>query len=553
MLQEITPVARVNETEYKDLQEAINSCEEKGEIITILKDFDVNTSDESYIVDGNKEIIIDINGKNITHYNEYMIKNSGKLEIKDSTDESKGQITGKATSSFIDNLDGSEFKLSSGTINIASNSTTGIYAESGSTVEIAGGKVSLNYGVNSSRAIKGAIGSNIKVTGGTIESSCYFNDNSTIYSEGKVVINGGTITSPNNADRNIIGISGADSKLEINGGNIVNNVIHNAGNVEITGGSIETNAYYSNNGGIRSHSTIINSASNDMQASMKITGGTIKNTYYYDGTVVYNAPYWSNIDMEVTGGTIEGGVYGIYNEYANGNTGVFGTTNVTITGGTIKGGTKGIYNGKGTVTLGENDGNVSTEAPTISGGTYGVYNNAVFNFYDGIIKGTTSSISGVITEIPQGYKVNTSTSDGIQTAMLRIIATDEAVVKVGSIYYMDLQTAINSCVDGEETTITLLKDIELELDITISSEKSIKLDINGKKVDGKELYHIINNGILTVIDSTGGDVSQVEKLVINNGNVSNEEIIDEVSTVEQSIEQYTDNNTKIDTNEKQEE
>ena len=193
----------------------------------------------------------------------------------------------------------------------------------------------------------------------------------------------------------------------------------------------------------------------------------------------------------------------------------------------------------------------------MSGGTYGVNNGSTFNFYDGIIKGSTSSIAGVITEIPQGYKIDTTTSEGIQTAILNIIATDEAVVKVGSMYYMDLQTAINACVDGEKTTITLLKGIELESDITIPSKKSIKLDINGKKIDGKELYNIINNGTLSIIDSTGTDIGEVEKLIINNGNFSKDESTEE-SNVEENVkelntEKSVEINTIENTNEEQKE
>ena len=556
-LEEIKPVAIVKDVEYVDLQEAINACEENGEIITILKDFDGMTSDESYIIDENKDIVIDLNGKNITYANEYMMKNSGKLEIKDSSEESNGQITGKI-SSFIDNLDGAEFKLSGGIINIASNSTTGIFAERGSTVEIAGGKLSLNDGINSSIAIKGAVGSSIKVTGGTIESSCYFNYNDTIYSEGTIVIEGGTITSSQYADRNCIVISGVESKLEVHGGTIINNQISNYnGNIEMTGGVIEFNySYHGNEPVIENRSS--------QEANIKVTGGTVKGKT--TGGVIENSyngrDAGSKINVEMTGGIIQNSNgYGIYNRRSTSYGITDGTTNVKITGGTVTGKTYGIYNEKGILTLGENDEIVSKEVPEVTGGTYGVNNGSTFNFYDGIIKGSTSSIAGVITEIPQGYKIDTTTSEGIQTAILNIIATDEAVVKVGSMYYMDLQTAINACVDGEKTTITLLKGIELESDITIPSKKSIKLDINGKKIDGKELYHIINNGTLSIIDSTGTDIGEVEKLIINNGNFSKDESTEE-SNVEENVkenvkelntEESVEINTIENTNEEQKE
>ena len=572
-------IVEIDGVGYTTLQLAIDICGEQQKTITVIKDINITAEQEIANIGNGKNIILDLNGHKVLSYKKgNNICNNGTLTITDSNDAATSIIKNASIENygiievengdlyydissgvFIDNLDGSEFKLSGGIINIASSSTTGVYAESGSTVEIAGGKISLHDGVQYSKAIKGDVGSNIKVTGGMIEGySCYMNSNSTIYSEGKVIIEGGKITAPGNADRNSIGISGSESKLEINGGEITNNTIsNNDGSVEISGGLIKTTDYYSNTGNVSSCSVIENYASTNMKASIKVTGGTIKNTNSYDGSVIYNNPYRSNseIDMEVTGGTIEGGAHGIYNDSRS------GTTNLKITGGTIKGSRNGIYNGKGTVTLGENDEIVSKEVPEVSGGTYGVNNGSTFNFYDGIIKGSTSSIAGVITEIPQGYKIDTTTSEGIQTAILNIIATDEAVVKVGSMYYMDLQTAINACVDGEKTTITLLKGIELESDITIPSEKSIKLDINGKKIDGKELYHIINNGTLSIIDSTGTDIGEVEKLIINNGNFSKDESTEE-SNVEENVkenvkelntEESVEINTIENTNEEQKE
>ena len=325
----------------------------------------------------------------------------------------------------------------------------------------------------------------------------------------------------------------------------------------MTGGVIEFNySYHGNEPVIENRSS--------QEANIKVTGGTVKGKT--TGGVIENSyngrDAGSKINVEMTGGIIQNSNgYGIYNRRSTSYGITDGTTNVKITGGTVTGKTYGIYNEKGILTLGENDEIVSKEVPEVTGGTYGVNNGSTFNFYDGIIKGSTSSIAGVITEIPQGYKIDTTTSEGIQTAILNIIATDEAVVKVGSMYYMDLQTAINACVDGEKTTITLLKGIELESDITIPSKKSIKLDINGKKIDGKELYHIINNGTLSIIDSTGTDIGEVEKLIINNGNFSKDESTEE-SNVEENVkenvkelntEESVEINTIENTNEEQKE
>ena len=58
----------------------------------------------------------------------------------------------------------------------------------------------------------------------------------------------------------------------------------------------------------------------------------------------------------------------------------------------------GICN-NGTLVLGTmNDGVISTSEPLIKGESYGVKNYNTFKFYDGIIKGRTGSVDGVISE-----------------------------------------------------------------------------------------------------------------------------------------------------------
>ena len=145
--------------------------------------------------------------------------------------------------------------------------------------------------------------------------------------------------------------------------------------------------------------------------------------------------------LYVTGGTIEavGTRQAIYN---NGGTveisgnpllRALSTERATVhnlNNGTmiIKGGTiiseneRGVYNAAGTVTIGDNEGNVDITTPVIQGHTYGFDNEGTFNFYDGIIKGITDGINGTVTDVESGYQVanGTESIDGItyQTSYL---------------------------------------------------------------------------------------------------------------------------------------
>ncbi len=87
----------------------------------------------------------------------------------------------------------------------------------------------------------------------------------------------------------------------------------------------------------------------------------------------------------------------------------------------------GVYlnDNSSTVTIGENDGNVSTTNPVINGKTYGVFvdknviENATLNFYDGIISGETESINTDNVIVPDGYGVVRTKNNNIESAILK--------------------------------------------------------------------------------------------------------------------------------------
>ena len=71
----------------------------------------------------------------------------------------------------------------------------------------------------------------------------------------------------------------------------------------------------------------------------------------------------------------------------------------------------------GTLTLGENDGTVSTTCPEIIGNTFGIINSGTFNFFDGTIE-ASKAVDGNITSRATGYVINKTTTDGIEKLVL---------------------------------------------------------------------------------------------------------------------------------------
>lgn len=137
------------------------------------------------------------------------------------------------------------------------------------------------------------------------------------------------------------------------------------------------------------------------------------------------------------GGTVEIGGTARFVSKANGTyngleratvTNVKGTT--SITGGTIIN-TSGsaVSLGSGTLTIGEKDGTVITDAPVIIGKTYGVVSATNdFSFYDGVIKGVTDYIKDRTklpdTNIEAGYEKNESQEviDTLNYKVLTLVA-----------------------------------------------------------------------------------------------------------------------------------
>ena len=109
------------------------------------------------------------------------------------------------------------------------------------------------------------------------------------------------------------------------------------------------------------------------------------------------------------------------------------------------------------------------------------------------------------------------------------------VAEVGGTEYATLAEAVDHANNGD--TIILLKDIELSNVLTIPAEKTITLDLNGKKLStttktgdtSRHYYAIDNYGVFTLLDSSAEQTGEIRargivhlesgKLVIDRGTI----------------------------------
>ena len=164
-------------------------------------------------------------------------------------------------------------------------------------------------------------------------------------------------------------------------------IIENSGTVTIQNGTItskaDTGAINNNDGGklYVTGGNII--ATGTRQAIYNLAGGYVEISGGYLSSVTTGKPTNSNMDratvQNLTGGEIK------------------------ITGGTIIGVNQQAVSNEGTLTLGVEDGQISSSSPVIQGNTIGIKTDGTFNFYDGIVKGKSSPvIDGTITNIESG-------------------------------------------------------------------------------------------------------------------------------------------------------
>ena len=557
-------VAKVDDNEFRNLKEAVEYCNKNSngttKTITMIKDYTLSTDNYEAVINSGTNVKLDLAGYTVEIKAQKGIKNNGELEIVSQTDEN-GKIYTKATGinngniSAINNV--GNIILTSGEISSVNSYVLGICNEGTGNVTINGGTIDTN-----SYGIKNIQNGTVKINSGILKSSSYSISNET---SGLVEISGGTINGLsgiiNKAEGTVriidgtIEVSGYDSrlitnegtgKIEIIGGTvktygrysrgIENNstgeviiqggtvgeypntnmgsnqktIVNKAGTLKITGGTIEVgesgdNAIYNESGNVEISNAKIKSNSY-ATATIENKTGTIKITSVeIETTTQYSANYPAIKNTETGSIEIQGGT--ITNTKGEGISVKKGE--VKVLGGTIKSTTSQgiIVESSGTLTIGNNDDEVSTQIPEIVGSTYGVYNSGTFNFYDGKITGAKDqSLYGEITKIPDDYEIILNENE--DTTQTAVLGKEVATAQIGQTVYNSLQLAIDAVEENkqEATKIEMLRSvtsIKEEPIGTIPQNKKIQLDLKGYILNSaKNNIAIENAGDLELINST---------------------------------------------------
>ena len=510
--------ARIGWVYYETLQGAIDIAKEK-ETVTLIKDLQLK---EILQVGETKDVILDLYGYELTVASglDTVIKNYGDLEITDNSVEQTGNITITSSSTCygIRNEGEKTLNIVNGIISSNSsgdNNSYGIYNNRGGSVEIISATIN-SYSSKYSYGIYNKSNGIVKIIEGIINSSNSFSY--AIYNEGSGIIEvKGGIVNSSSSNNNYYGIYNKSS-----------------GNIKITGGIINGfyGMYNNNNGNIEMSSGTINSKRygiyNKEAGIIEITGGTIN---AIDDTTSYGIYNENNGIIEITEGVVNSSSNinscGLYNK----SSGI-----VKVTGGVVSSIGKargyGINNyDNGKIIVGEKSETISKEKPLILGkdiGTAGdcigtglINTNGIVEFYNGIIQGNGIAMASNVTQIREGYQIESNTIEGLKAVYLSKKINTEYIVQIDETKYSSLQEAIDSINNDNEITIKILRDFEINESIEFN--KNIVLDLNGHTITN-HFYRIINIENLTLIDSSEkkqGKIEGIETIcgIYNEGNI----------------------------------
>ena len=492
---------------YNSLKDALVNTQDT-DTLTVLANVTIIESIPSLEINNGKSIVLDLAGYTITVGNENTIINSGRLEITDSSDEKTGKIL-SSKGTVIKNNAEATLNITEGTISSEAIGTSNSYK----TIIQNQGEFNTNGTINCTNDYVTAINNEgegtVTITGGNITANaCTINNNST----NKVMITDGTITgSINNANLGTIEVKGGKV------GYLNNNV---AGEITISGGTT---------GRIDNKST----------GTVTITGGTTSNITNY-GTLLIAE---ENVPVLITGQVSNYGNTTINGGTIKNNGGIDNSGTLTITKGTIIC-TDSRYlaiSNRGTLTIGQKDGNLNEQIEIRHDGNTGVYNSGNLYYYGGTIKGKNaddkSAILGKINEIEENASLSVDIDGNLEVASL---VTKENVAEVDGEQFTSLNEAINKSAEG---TVKLLKNISIveSEKLEIASSKNITLDLNGKQITTyMESYNITNNGTLNITDSSGLDSGKIVSRGVING------IIDNIGTLTITngvLKEYIDGNS----------
>lgn len=175
----------------------------------------------------------------------------------------------------------------------------------------------------------------------------------------------------------------------------------------------------------------------------------------------------------------------------------------------------GIVNNK-TLTLGENDNEVSENSIKIIGTSVGLEQNGRLNFYDGYIDGEIA-LDGSVTNVPQGFYIYTNHIDSGGNVIQRVFLIGNptnavAIIDSGTTqYFFNLQDAINaSKILNRE--VKIIKNFEGSYPIEVKENYDTTINMQGHSITLGST--ITNNGSLKLYDSTEtpGEINIVNEI-----------------------------------------
>lgn len=565
-------VAKVGETEYATLEEAIAKAE-AGQTVTLIAD--VNTPETTYVV--SKDLTIDLNGKTVTGYGydgvfqidganaKVLIKNGNVVAVEKTgsagkyamavwacaencevtledltvtqdithTDDkqmdmiytSKGKIiinSGSFTSStpaWTLNCKDAAFKDGSATIIVNGGTFTGFdpcnnAAEGKGTSFVAEG-VGVDYDENGSFTAKAGMAAQVlDATGNSVKAYKTLAEAFTEASEGQTVRLLANAKEDVEITKNIT--------LDLGGKTLTNTgagkatiTIANGATATVKNGSVVGGAKYYN----IAVGTAVNSTANltlvDVTATAGNTGSSMVDNW---GTLTIESGTYTgglNVVKSEEGSklTINGGKFTL--DYAtSGYTGViYAYGDTTITGGEFIQSltTTGRWNHPQVILTGVVEG--YTAFTKVTGGTFtNNLSESTSNIFRGVGKATSDNfeVSGGTfnKSIPEGY-----CADGFIPTKNADgtygVKVGKYVAKIGSTNYETLADAIRLAANSK--TITLLADVKESVTIP-SSKKNLTLDLNGFTLTNKDDHTIINNGTLTITDGSEAKTGKVDNV-----------------------------------------
>ena len=359
-----------------------------------------------------------------------------------------------------------------------------------------------------------------------------FNVNGSEISSATTVISNGTVNVTDGIVRTSTTNGITNATVNVTGGQIIAEAGIAVGercNVTISDGSITGTTYGVNTDSLTITGGTITSGFEEGNVGAKVGTANI------DGGLVTGYTAVQATNTNITAGNVTGQEQGVLTNNLNMTGGIvrstegIGTTvNVkgTITGGETYGKTYGVLN-NAELTLGSDEGNISSETPLLEGEFYGLYiEGPTTNFYDGILKGQTDGYYGEITGLPLGGVVLDGQEDRDGTIYETDFVSDfDGWLRIGETPYNTLNAA-SLAASTNGTTIVVTRDAEIKFIQKIldeNFEKNIILDLNGHTITTTQ--DITNYSNVTIIDTYNseekyddtGDAPGKIKILKNNG------------------------------------